>query len=246
MRSIRLSAIIALTCLLGWQVSSVKAAGIPWANPNGSSPGFFNWANGQNQTGLMGSPTAIGNTLLFLPQNFVANSINGQDQNAGATPGNPISQTTDRTDVDITAPLGFQIQQIRIFEAGDYQIVGSGGATKIDVAGGPVVTPLAPAVAPSLTDALHTNPAMPVLSGSNTWAGNASVTINTGPVTSVHLTLDNVLTAISTGGANPTSARVEKKSAGSSIFIQIIIPEPASFGLLACGAPLLLRRRRSV
>jgi hypothetical protein len=56
----------------------------------------------------------------------------------------------------------------------------------------------------------------------------------------VHLTFETILTASS--DANST-ALIESKLT-QAINIELLSPEPGVFGLLACGAPLLLRRRR--
>ena len=82
---------------------------------------------------------------------------------------------------------------------------------------------------------------MPVTSGSGTWGGNASVTYTlANGVKKIHLTLDNILAARSDTN---TSAFIEKKLT-QGIIIQVL-PEPGAIGLLLCGAPLLLRRRRN-
>ena len=228
MRPIRFSALIAL-CTFGLLVSTVQAGVIPWTNASGSSPGFFSWENGSNETGLFGDPIPINNSLVFFPSNFKAVSTNGV-----------ADSVNDKIQVDITAAGNLNITQINILEVGDYSILGQGASAS--VVGTLVVTPVAFSSGGDPKFAgLVTNPAMPVTSGGAPWTGNASVsyTLQNG-VTKIHLTLDNILSATSSSGSTAT---IDKKLT-QGIIIEII-PEPATIGILLCGAPLLLRRRRA-
>jgi hypothetical protein len=226
MRSLRITALVAL-CSIGLLVSSIQAAPIPWGNTNGSSPGFFSWQNGTNETGLFGDPVPIGNSLVFFPANFRAESTGGVPD-----------QAFDKISVDILAEGNLNITQINILEIGDYSILGQGASAT--VVGTLVVTPTVSNGAPIQFSALATNPAMPVTSGGGPWTGNASVSYSLqNGVKRIHLTLDNVLQA--TSDADSTSIIDKKLTQG--IIIEII-PEPTTIGLLLCGAPMLLRRRR--
>jgi hypothetical protein len=216
----------AILCLVGWQASSLQAA--PWSNPNGSSPGFFSWENGSNDVGLFGDPVPIGNSLVFFPTNFFSSS------NAGIIP----PATHDKINVDILALAGQQISQINIIEVGDYQINGTGPNTSVNASGTLVVTPLNVAGLPAVSP-LATAPPMPVVTGSGVWQGTASAILANG-ITKIHLTLDNILQARS----DPNTSTFIEKKVTQGIIIQILIPEPTTIGLLLCGAPLLLRRRR--
>jgi hypothetical protein len=228
----RLSAlIVALVLVVGSRPVSVRAAGIPWTNANGSSPGFFSWENGSNDIGLFGDPVPVGNSLVFFPSNFFSSS------NAGVIP----PATHDKINVDIIADGNQNITQINIIEVGDYQINGTGPNTSVNASGTLVVTPLISNGASFQFAPLATNPVMPVVTGSGPWTGNASVsyTLQNG-VKKIHLTLDNILQARSDSN---TSTFIEKKLT-QGIIIEII-PEPATASLLLCAAGLLLRRRRN-
>jgi hypothetical protein len=206
----------------------VLGAGIPWGNASGSAPGFFSWENGNNETNLFGDPIPIGNQLVFFPSNFRAESTGGVPD-----------QAFDKLTVDITAEVGFNITQINIHEIGDYAILGQGASAQ--ASGGLVVTPLISNSAIIKADALDTTPGMPVTSGSGLWTGNASVTYSLqNGVTKIRLVFDNTLQA--TSDADSTSL-IDKKVTQGGIIIEII-PEPTTIGLLLCGAPVLLRRRR--
>jgi hypothetical protein len=228
MRPIRFSAFVVVLCSLGFLVQTSQGAGIPWNNANGSSPGFFSWQNGNNETNLFGDPVAIGNSLVFFPSNFRA-------QSAGGVP----DQKFDKASVDITAEGNQAITQINILEIGDYSILGQGASATVVAT--LVVTPLISNGAPPSFSGMVTNPAMPVTSGGGPWSGNASVsyTLQNG-VKKIHLTLDNILQATSDADS---AATIDKKLT-QGIIIEVVIPEPGTIGFLLCGAPLLLRRRR--
>jgi hypothetical protein len=230
MRFARFSALATL-CLIGWVATSTVAAPIPWGNTNGSSPGFFSWQNGSNDTGLFGDPVPIGNQLVFFPSNFKAESSNGIAHQVG-----------DKINVDILAEGNLLITQINIYEIGDYGISPTGPNTQVRAIGTLIVTPLVSNPGAGVgVDGMDFNPVMPITSGAGVWTGNASVGYSVANgVKKIHLLLDNQLQASS--DASPgTNSFIEKKTAG--IIIEII-PEPATIGMLLCGAPLLLRRRR--
>ena len=216
---------LAIALAIGFAVQA-NAAIVPWSNPNGVAPGFV-WANGHNDTNLFGSPTVVGNQFIFTPSNFIANSNNGVSGTAH-----------DTTQVDITLNPGFVLQQINVFELGDYQISGAGS---VNAGGTLVLTDLINGGLPSF-GSLITNPAMPVstpTAGAAIWTGSATAAL--GPnTTSFRLTLDNILNALSAQGG---ASFIEKKFA-SGVVVEIIIPEPATLGLLAVGAPMILARRR--
>jgi hypothetical protein len=228
----RLSAVLAALVIasFAWQPTA-RAVPVPWTNANGSSPGFFSWQNGSNDVGLFGDPVPVGNSLVFFPSNFFSSS------NAGNIP----PATHDKINVDILAEGNQNITQINIIEVGDYQINGTGPNTSVNASGTLVVTPLIFSNGSFQVAPLATNPAMPVTSGSGPWTGNASVsyTVANG-VKKIHLTLDNILQARS----DPNTSTFIEKKLTQGIIIEII-PEPGTIGLLLCGAPLLLRRKRN-
>jgi hypothetical protein len=231
MRPIRSSAILIAICVTGLLISPVLGAGIPWTNANGSSPGFFSWENGNNETNLFGDPIPIGNKLVFFPSNYRAESTGGVPD-----------QAFDKISVDIIAAGNLNITAINIQEIGDYAILGQGAS--VQASGGLVVTPInfsAANPADPKADALDTTPNFPVTSGSGLWSGNATVTYTLeNGVKKIHLTFDNTLQATSDGDS---TSLIDKKLT-QGIIIEII-PEPTTIGLLLCGAPLVLRRRRS-
>jgi hypothetical protein len=204
---------------------AAAASAAPWTNPSGSASDY-DWSNGESDNGLFGSPTLIGESLFFFPSDFKAESTS-------ATP----TQTQDRLRFTITAKPGLMISQVTINETGNYSILGNGS---VDVTGLLSVTNQS---GPGLvTDALATSPSMPVATSSSAqggWTGSAIVSPPFG-WTTVQVELDNVLSAVATGGA----ASIYKTI--TEVQIQTLpIPEPSAAGLLLlAGGSLLARRRR--
>ena len=221
MQAYKLSGLLIGACLFA---SAAQAATIPWSNPSGATS-TFTWANGGNDTNLFGSPTVIGNSFVFFPSNFKAQSSNGV-----------ADQKSDRLEVDIVAKPGFTLQGLNVQEFGDYGILGTGS---VQAFGSIFATNLLNATIQA--DSLHTTPAMPITAGSGQWSGTETIDYTAQGVTAIHIVLDNVLQANS--GANST-AFIEKKVADIGIKIEVIVPEPASLGLLAFAAPLFIRRRK--
>ncbi|HEY7086759.1 MAG TPA: hypothetical protein VH518_01640 [Tepidisphaeraceae bacterium] len=226
MRPLSLSFLLALLGA-GLVLSPVRAAPIPWSNPNGSTPSF-DWSNGSNDNGIFGDPVAVGDSLVFFPSNFKAHSANGV---AGSI--------SDKINVDIQMHVGVPLTQITVQELGDYGITGSAtpAGNSVNVVATLITTNLLQ-VLPPVATSLTFNPAMPITTlGSGQWQGNAVQNFTPGEYVRFHLTLDDLLQA--TTNANSV-ADIEKKIGT----IVIHIPEPATIGLLLCGAPLMLRRRR--
>jgi hypothetical protein len=212
-------------------VGGVVQAQVAWSNPSGNAT-FFTWSNGQNQTGLFGSPTLIaGTTFQFFPTAFVATASNGASHAA-----------SDTLSVDLFANAGFQFDAIIINEGGSYALNGaSGGSVSangiagITEIGGPR----------SNNSPLIYNPTFPVHSGSGTWTGSTIIdllTLSGGvPFTQIHLSVTNNLLAVSVGGSTAT---ISKTFLGLPIAITIL-PSPGAAALLALGGLVSLRRRRA-
>lgn len=204
------------------------SAQIAWSNPNGSGA-FFDWANGQNQTGLFGSPTLVGDTFIFFPSNFVASSANG----------NPAA-ATDTFDVDLLVHPGFKFDGISISELGDYSIQGQGS-----VSAGATMTISDNLNVRNFVDPLVFNPAFPVTSGTNqSWNGQALRDLASAeggtPFLSIHLRVSNELIAISGPGG---SAVIRKTVVGVPVAVTVL-PEPGVLAMLGMGGLLAARRRR--
>ena len=87
----------------------------------------FDWFNGGSDNGLFGDPVLVGgNTFVFTPQNFRADSLDGVSGTAA-----------DRLKVTLVAKPGQMITGIRITEFGDYGITGNG---EVRISGGLFMT----------------------------------------------------------------------------------------------------------
>jgi uncharacterized protein (TIGR03382 family) len=225
----KLNSIYTLAGLAAVAASAGSAlAFVPWDQPNGAGSNFT-WANGGSREGRFGNPVLVnGNTFVFFPSNFRAQSVNGSASVVG-----------DRLEFDLFANAGFLISGIRISEFGDYGIVGEGG--QVSASGGLFVTNLNTGA--TLDDEIVTNPGSPIQGeGFGNWNGEAGVDLsgqNPG-WTRIHVVVDNDLVAISGAGG---VAFIEKKVFGSGVSITIV-PTPGSMALLAAGSVLAFRRRR--
>jgi len=199
---------------------------INWTNKDGSA-GFFDWYNGGSDKGLFGNPTLVGgNTFLFIPSNFRAQSANGVP-----------AIKTDRLEFGLLAHQGYTITGIQITEYGDYGILTSG---KVSVSGTMYVTNLDAFMVRS--NSFVSTPASPISSGQGSWT--ASLGVNDIDWTNLKIVLNNNLMAISSIGS---TSFIEKKIVGGAVAIELFgqgseIPEPATICLLGLGALSLIRR----
>ncbi len=208
-----------LTLILLALFTAPAEAVIYWANASGSA-GSFDWSNGGSDNGLFGDPVVSGNTFIFTPSNFRAESVNGV-----------AAIVSDRMEVTITAKPGSVITGIRITEYGDYGILSQG---MVSVSGTMFLTNLNEFEV-RYSD-FGSNPASPISSGIGSW--DAEVAVDSFEWPRLKLVLDNNLMAISSPGS---VTFIEKKVMGSAVSVEII-PEPATIAILTLGA-LFLRKK---
>ncbi|MFG0257198.1 MAG: hypothetical protein ACF8GE_04780 [Phycisphaerales bacterium JB043] len=209
--------------------TSPAHAFVPWSNANGSATGF-DWMNGGSTTGLYGDPTLVnGNTLLFFPNSFRADSADGVTD-----------IVTDTLVVDILANIGSEIDSIVISEFGDYAINGAG---QIDIVGDVTITDLNDPGRQAM-DSLVVNPGNTITAaGNGSWDGSMVIDLaglGGDSWTWIHIELTNTLTAQSQSG---TSSFVSKKIGGAGIQMTLI-PTPGAGVLLGIGGLFAARRRR--
>lgn len=208
--------------------SSPALAFVPWSNPSGSAA-WFTWSNGGSANGLFGSPTLVGgDTFLFSPAGFRAQSSGGGTVTK-----------SDTLEFDLDAGPGLYFSDIMITEYGDYGLVGTAGGSVTASGRLTVADRFSPA---SFSGALITTPGSPITSGTGAWQGTAAVALPglSNPLSNIHVTLTNDLIAISVGGS---ISFIEKKVVGSAVALQIL-PAPSSLVLLGLGGLAASRRRR--
>jgi hypothetical protein len=197
---------------------------------------------------LFGNPIVSGNALVFSPQNFGATTTGG---------GIDITDATLSTTLE--ANPGKSISNIILNEAGDYSLTGTGTifttatvtATYFlritEVNNAPLPAPLASNGTLNLIPSGGTFDLINDGGAGVIWTGSANIDVNAilaaasmqGVATKAILTFDNQLIAASETG----SVSFIKKKTTDGVVI-IVIPEPATLGLIGGAAITMLRRRR--
>jgi hypothetical protein len=229
--------IVGLLAVLG--LASAASAQIPWGGGMASGSGtFFSWANGQNQTGLFGTPFLVGDTFYFTPANFVANATNG------ATVA-----VTDTFSVDLFVHPGYKFDGIMVAEYGDYTITSAGspvgtnqvdatGILRVDEIGGLGRNDTQPLAFPAL-------PVQTQGAASGLWQGDgaSNLTLLEGatPFTQITLKVTNNLIAISGGAGQAATIR---KTVFGGMMAVTIVPAPGVAGVLAMAGLVAAGRRR--
>jgi hypothetical protein len=221
--------VVSLVILI--QVVCPADAFVLWANSSGSANGF-NWSGGGSVYGLFGDPNIIGgNTFLFTPSNFRAQSANGIP-----------AITSDRLEFNLSAHQDYNIIGIQIIEYGDYGILDTG---KVSVSGTMFVTNLDISPLQVLSDNFDSIPTSPISSGTGQWSAQVGVTGFEWK--NLKVVLNNNLMAISSAGS---VTFIEKKLLGDAVSVELIlsgpeIPEPLTAAIMALGGAVLALRRKS-
>ena len=218
----RNASIVAIGVIL--LIFSTAQANTYWSNSSGNAD-YFDWQNGQSLNGLFGDPMLSGDTFVFFPSNFRAESLDGLDGSA-----------YDRLEFELIAHPGFSFKNFDFSEFGDYGILGNGS---VNVLSSLSIENLD--TAQVLTSYFALNPSMPASSGQDIWTAEALLAINSADWTHIKITLDNELLASSQPGS---VSFIEKKVFSSDITMQTI-PEPATVTILCLGAAFMLRDFRN-
>jgi hypothetical protein len=239
---------IAMVMFLG-AVKSAQAA-VTWLNPNDPNPAdptrdyFYTGGQTDNQLFVAAgtNPLLAPSSIVFTPTNFIAQASNG---NAAIT--------SDRVQFDLHIKPGKELKGFEVDELGDYQIAGAGPNTFVKATGFLQLINL-DALPTFLQDTLDTSPAALSTTGlfANTpqpgdpsgilWFGTDQIVNIPQGWMNIRVIINNVLQANSNVG---TSAQIQKKFTTGGVTIDLIVPEPATIGLLGFGALLLVRRRNA-
>jgi len=227
---IRLTTTAAAALLMLGSLQSASAALVTVVDPLGNSD--FSVTYDDAQAGPFGTPFLSNNTIFFVPNDFAAQSANGEGLETLA------DSFAMRLDV-ITD--GFSLDNFDLDEEGDYILNGPGafvsasGEMRVFDATNPGTT---------FIDQLETGPLnmqSPTFDPVD-WFGSASIGAGDGwsGATSAWLTVENILVA-STDSHN-TLAFIEKKYAGVAIEVTTV-PLPGSIWLFASALLFVAGRR---
>lgn len=191
--------------------------------------------------GLFGTPALSGNVLFFTPPAFSATSLNGA--------GTQIQTST--INIDLVGKNGFRFGGLSLVERGDYRLDGAGSS--VSVQGQLAAFDLADPFGSYNFSFVQASGSTPLNLNDGTlkpWLAGATLDISRDPLADSgvrRVTIQNVLSATTVPGTNPSAAFVQKKLTGTSVSLEITpVPEPSSFVLLAAGLLLagsVVRRR---
>jgi len=214
-----------LIAVAGLGASSASAF-VPWSNASGTAD-FFRWENGGSTNGLFGDPILVGgDTFVFHPDHFRAESINGGT-----------STTSDTLSVDLIVNTGRRFSGIRISEAGDYGVLTNGSVSASSVLSVEDLNR-----GRSASTLLLMDPAFPVDSGVGSWSGLGSLDLESLPPNwrRIRVTLSNELIAISEPGS---ITYIQKTVVGDAVAVTIV-PAPGAAAVIGLAGLATARRRR--
>lgn len=190
---------------------------------------------------LFGSPVISGDNFFFTPTNFKATSIN-----TGAL---GFDNTASTTKVTITSLAGNsnKISFVNLTERGNYNqlnVLANPSTAQASVAG--QIRALDIASQNEVTDFIHTSAFTQTAANFQTtnWTGTASVNVGSLNTSSIVLTIENLLFAVSPSLGD--YAFVEKNFAGLSVVTTSPVPLPAAawmFGAALFGFLSLSKRQ---
>lgn len=188
--------------------------------------------------GQFGAPTLTGDTLYFTPNNFRAESLNGQGV---------VTDNSTLNGLTLVAHAGFHFGSLSMAEFGDY--IMTGASSSVTVGGQLRAFDAFNSILTQTSNSLVVNGATPLnlIDGLNhDWVAGASITNATPTIipgsspwlagaSQVGLTLENNLSAFTAStDTGPLRAMVEKKFNGVAITVQPV-PVPAAVWLLGSG-----------
>jgi len=190
---------------------------------NGSSVDFV---IDDNQLGLYGMPTVAGDSLLFFPTSFRAESTNGA--------GTHLTNGTVSFEVRSRNGAAIDLGAVSVYEFGDYSISPNSGNSVSASARLDAVNLQAPV--PPASDKWDTQQTGTLTAaGVNDWSLVTNINFRQvwlSPTDDVQLVVQNNLSATSL--LNGTEAWIQKKVQGMVVQVQVV-PLPAALPLLLAG-----------
>jgi hypothetical protein len=215
----------------------------------------FNVTYNESDLGLFGTLNLVGDNLFFTPNNFLADSVNGQ----GA-----VATDSTASGIIITAHPGFTFGTLSLSEFGDYLLQGPGSS--VSVAGELVAFDYNnPFTTVTQVDQV-TNPALPLTINDGTthnWETSAVINNSSTPTTGgspwlagasqVDFEIENLLTAYTascpeSGCSAEEQAFIQKKLSGVEVSVTPVpLPSTLWMALSALGGLALVTgaKRRS-
>jgi len=236
----RLIGVIAVTTLAAMGSAPLSAAPVTQCGPTIC----YSYDDAQGAVGLFGTPSLVGDSLVFLPPDFRAQSTDGVGVNSGTN----IDTATANFIIDeVYSKNGVtEVTGLTIVEFGDYEITNGDSVSAdlllsvVNMQPGPPLFPGAPAL-PEFGSDQQSFDAVGDSSGLQTWqlTGYFDPAAEfVAEATSVSMTIQNTLTA--TTNAFGENAWIQKK-----ITLTAAVPIPAAVWLFASGLGLLAGVRRA-
>lgn len=194
--------------------------------------------------GLFGTPQLIGDYLVFTPNSFDAQSLNGSGTD---------STSSTATGIQLVAHAGYEFHNLSAVAVGDYLMQGPG--TSVGVSGALTASDAARPLTLTVANLVVPSPLNIANGVVQNWSGSAMINDGTPTVTpgynpwleqaaTVDVQLANVLTA--TTAVPASQAFIQEKFSSVELVIDPVavpLPSPFSLGLSAIGGLLLFARR---
>ena len=190
--------------------------------------------------GLYGQPTLSGDSLVFTPINFKAQSTDG---NGGVNGG--IVQTGSTINVQVYANTNYTLSAFSLTELGDYRLIGSDA--QVTVGGQMRLFDLddVPPAGSELTDPITATAPLTVATSLTDWQANAAIAVPANWNSGVNLTIENILLARTTQTGSTGEIWKNTVTVNTSVSP---VPEAETYAMILAGLGLVgfMARRRSL
>jgi len=230
---------VSLTCLLlTFGFSAANAASVTECGDTIC----FTWDD--TELSIFGTPSIVGDKIIFDPTTFVANSLNGDG----------VVTTNATVNITLDVMEGYAFDSMSLDEAGDYFLWGSMSAVSV---GGQLRVRDAAATMLAIDSITASGPFnifnTPFDLTPHNWDAAASVSLagnEWNGVTQVVMKIENILSAYTDPtDTGPLQAFIEKKEVGIEVdIVTTVIPVPAAvwlFGSGLLGLVGIARRRKT-
>jgi hypothetical protein len=202
----------------------------------------FNVVYDTTQLGLFGTPQLVGDYLVFTPNAFDAQSLNG----AGTDTVNSLA-----SGIQLVAHTGYQFGNLSEAAVGDYLMQGTG--TLVSVAGTFQATAAANPLTQTTVNLSVSGPLNIADGQTHNWTAGASITNSTptdtpgynpwlAQASTINVQLADTLMATTTRGSGGSQAFIQEKFGSVELVVDpVAVPLPGSAWLSLCGLAALAR-----